>query len=77
MPRGRPTKWATAHVTEGIALGKSGIRVVIWDKWGRKRRGQAVISVGGLRWKAYKAKRFVRIPWDQIDRLVSAMRARS
>lgn len=70
-------KWATAHVTEGIPLGTTGIRVVIWDKWGRTRRGQAIISVGGLRWKAYKAKRFVRIPWDQIDEIVSAKRKRA
>jgi hypothetical protein len=48
---------------------------VVWDKWGRKRRGRVVISVGGIRWYPYKAWRKSRkskskarrISWDDLD----------
>ena len=43
MAQGRPTKWATAQIKEPIALGKTGMRIVIWEKWGKKRMGTAVI----------------------------------
>ena len=49
MARGRPTKWATAKITEPIYLGRSGIEVVVWDKYKKKRRGTIVVSVGGIR----------------------------
>ena len=51
MAQGRPTKWATATITEPVPLGKAGIKIVVWDKWGKKRRGTAIISVGGIRWE--------------------------
>ena len=67
MGAGKPTKWATATISEGIALGKAGISIVIWDKWGKKRRGTAVISVGGIRWYKYKSPKYRKITWDQLD----------
>lgn len=67
MPKGRFNKWATATVKEPIGLGKSGIKIVVWDKWGRKRLGTAVISVAGIRWKSYKRKTWLRISWNKLD----------
>ena len=61
MAKGRPRKWVTATIKEPIALGKSGISIVIWDKWGKTRRGTVVVSVGGIRWYPYKAKNARRI----------------
>jgi hypothetical protein len=68
MAKGKPTKWATARVTEPITLGNAGIEIVIWDKWGKKRRGTAVISVGGIRWFPYKAKNARRLTWDALSK---------
>ena len=70
MAQGKFRKWATAKVSEPIALGKSGIKVVIWDKWGRTRRGTAVVSVGGIRWKSYKKQSWRRLSWDQLDKII-------
>lgn len=73
MPRGRPGKWVTATVIPPVRLGKSGIKVVVWDKWGKRRRGTAVISVGGIRWYPYKhRKRFITITWDKLDGMLDA-----
>jgi len=69
MAKGKPTKWATATISEPINLGKAGIRIVIWDKWGKTRKGTAVINVGGIRWYPYKAKKSRRITWDQLDNM--------
>ncbi len=67
MAQGRPTKWATAKIAEPVALGKAGIEIVIWDKWGKTRKGTAVISVGGIRWYPYKAKNYTKLTWDQLS----------
>jgi hypothetical protein len=67
MAQGRPTKWATAQIKEPIALGKTGMRIVIWEKWGKKRMGTAVISVGGIRWYPYKARKSTRITWYELS----------
>jgi hypothetical protein len=68
MPKGIARRWATAIVKEPIGLGKAGIRIVIWDKWGKTRRGTAVISVGGIRWYAYAAKKpTARLSWDDLE----------
>jgi len=68
MAQGRPKKWVTATVTEPIYLGKAGIKIVIWDKYGRSRRGTVHISVGGIRWFPYKARNPTRtIKWDELD----------
>lgn len=50
MAAGRPRKWVTARISEPIGLGKAGVKIVIWDKWGKTRRGTAIVSVGGIRW---------------------------
>ncbi len=68
MAQGRPRKWATAHVSEPIPLGKAGIRITIWDKWGKSHRGVAVVSVGGIRWYPYRKQKAIRISWDAIER---------
>lgn len=61
MAAGRPQKWVTARISEPIGLGKAGVKIVIWDKWGKTRRGTAIVSVGGIRWYPYKAKKPYRI----------------
>jgi hypothetical protein len=69
MPTGRPSKWVTAKVVEPIELGTRGLELVIWEKWGkRRRRGTAVVSVGGIRWYPYKAKKPYRISWDHLTK---------
>ena len=55
--KGRPTKWVSAQVLEGIAIGKAGMTFEVWDKWKktRKKLGTLTVSVGGLRWWPHKA----------------------
>lgn len=67
MAKGRPMKWATAHITEPIALGNAGIAIILWDKWGKTRRGTAIVSVGGIRWLPYKARQPYRVSWDKLQ----------
>jgi hypothetical protein len=67
MAQGKSRKWMTVNVTEPIPLGKAGLKIVVWDKWGRTRKGTAIISVGGIRWKPYKAKTPYKITWDQLS----------
>jgi len=67
---GRARRWATADVLEPVELGRAGIQVVLWDKWGRKRVGTAIISVGGIRWFPYKYKIPYRIGWDRLTELL-------
>jgi hypothetical protein len=69
MATGRPMRYATARIEEPIHLSTPGIRIVIWDKWGKTRRGTAVVSVGGIRWYPYKAKNPHKITWDELDDL--------
>lgn len=70
MAQGRPSKWATATISEPIPLGKAGIEIVIWDKYSKTRRGKAVISVGGIRWYPRMAKRpRVRLTWNELDEM--------
>ena len=71
MPKGKPMKWVTAAIAEPIGLGKSVIEIAIWDKWGKTRRGRAIISVGGIRWYPYKAKSYKTISWDDLDEMYS------
>ena len=66
MAKGRPTKWVTAVLDEPIALGKSGITIHIYDKWGGKR-GTCKISVGGIRWRPSSGKGFRHISWKRIE----------
>lgn len=69
MASGRPGKWVTATISEPIAIGKAGIKLVVWDKWGKTRRGTILVSVGGLRWFPYKAQRGFRLSWDKLTDL--------
>jgi hypothetical protein len=69
MASGRPGKWVSASVSEPIWLGKAGIEIVIWDKYRKKRLGTALVSVGGIRWKPYKAKNWHRISWDRLGEM--------
>ena len=67
MAKGRPSNWAKLEIPAPIWLGKSGISIVVWDKWGRKRTGTLVVSIGGLRWYPYKSKKPARrIQWDDF-----------
>lgn len=65
----KANRYATATIHESIALGQSGITVVIWDKYHKTRRGTARISVGGIRWTPYKKKTPHLITWDQLDEM--------
>ncbi len=69
---GQPKKWATATISEPVPLGKTGIKIVIWDKYGRTHRGTMIVSVGGLRWKPYNAKKPYRIGWDRLTELLES-----
>jgi len=71
MPTGKWSKWATARISEPISLGKSGISIVIWDKWGKTRRGKLVVSVGGIRWYPYKARRYRKLTWNELDAVLA------
>lgn len=63
-------RYATATINEPIGLGQSGITIVIWDKYGKTRRGTARISVGGIRWFPYKKKKARPIiSWDKLDEM--------
>lgn len=66
MPVGKYSKWAKLEVNEPVWLTKTGVTIVVWDKWGKKRKGTLIVSVGGLRWTPYKAKKAVRVPWDRL-----------
>jgi hypothetical protein len=67
MAQGRPKKWITAEIVEPIPLGNAGIKIVVWDKRGKTRRGTAVVSVGGIRWIGYKMQKPIRISWDDLQ----------
>ncbi|HPW20974.1 MAG TPA: hypothetical protein PLE61_09170 [Vicinamibacterales bacterium] len=67
MAQGRPKKWISARILESVYLGKAGIEVVVWDKWGKTRRGTAIVSVGGIRWRRYKGKKAISISWDKLQ----------
>jgi hypothetical protein len=66
MASGKPKRWVTARISEPISVGRAGIQLVIWDKWGKTRRGRVVVSVGGIRWYPYKAKRPYRVSWNRL-----------
>ena len=66
MPKAK--KWVTAKVKQSIQLGQQGIELIIWDKWGKKKRGTATVSVGGMRWKPEgKSKIKGRLSWNDIE----------
>jgi hypothetical protein len=70
MAQGRATKWAVAELNEPVGLGRRGISIDIWDKYGRNRRGTMVVSVGGVRWYPYRAKRATKLTWPQFSELI-------
>lgn len=72
MAKGKPKKWATARLSEPIALGKAGIEIVIWDKWRKTRRGTAIISVGGIRWYPCNAKKPYSASWNVFDQWMTS-----
>jgi len=67
MAQGRPSKWARMDINQSIWLNRTGISIVVWDKWGRKRKGTLVVSIGGLRWYPYMGKNPGRlIKWSKL-----------
>jgi hypothetical protein len=66
MPTGRYSKWAKASLKEPVWLGKEGIEIVIWDKYGRTRKGTVIVSIGGIRWYPFKAKKPIRLSWAKM-----------
>ena len=68
MAQGRPSKWASVKIEQTIWLDKTGIKIVVWDKHRRKRKGTLVVSIGGLRWRPYKGMKPSRhIKWDDLE----------
>lgn len=67
MTQGRPQKWVIATISEPISIGKAGIKIVIWDKWMKNRKGRVIISVGGISLYSYKAKKRKFMSWDKIE----------
>ena len=68
MAAGKPRKWVTARISEPINIGKAGVELIIWDKWGKTRLGKVIVSVGGLRWYPYMAKKPYRLSWDKLTK---------
>lgn len=66
MAQGRPSKWAKLKIEQPVWLNRAGVSIVVWDKWGRKRKGTLVVSIGGIRWYPYKGKSARRISWDTL-----------
>ena len=68
MAKGRPSKWASVGIEQVFWLDKTGIKIVVWDKYRRQRKGTLFISIGGLRWRAYMGKKPARyISWDSLE----------
>ena len=68
MARGRPTKRVLLKFEQPLMLNKSGVTIIVWDKYRKKRRGRVVVSVGGLRWFSFKKQRRTwRYTWDELS----------
>ena len=68
MAQGKPTKWARVEINQPLLLNKSGMTIIVRDKWGRRRRGRLIVSVGGLRWYPYMGKRATwRRTWEKLS----------
>ena len=68
--QGKPSKWGIVTISQPFFIGKGGITIKVWDKYGRKHLGYAVISVGGIRWYPFgkhKARKFIK--WNQLNDL--------
>jgi hypothetical protein len=65
--KGRPTKWVSASMQESLRVGKPGVTFEIWTKWKKRRRklGNLVVSVGGLRWGFSKMR---RRSWNDVKK---------
>lgn len=70
MARGVPSKWAKLSLLQPVWLNKRGVSIVVWDKWGRRRKGTLEVSIGGLRWYRFKGKKARRISWDKLADLL-------
>ncbi len=65
--KGKPSEWARMDIGESVWLGKKGVSIVVWDKWGQKHKGTLVISIGGLRWYPFKSKKAAwKASWDSL-----------
>ncbi len=61
--------WVTATIKQKFDLNKSGVEIVVWKKWKAQRRGTLSVTVGGVRWFPFKAKkRHDRITWAEFER---------
>jgi hypothetical protein len=69
--KGKPSKWITAQIERPFSLGKDGIRLTVWRKYGREKQGDAYISVGGISWKAPNKQKWTRLSWDRLEEILS------
>lgn len=69
MAQGRPNKWASMRLHENVWLGKRGLEIKVWDKYGRNIKGTLQISIGGIRWFSRMQKKTSLISWDRIAKL--------
>jgi hypothetical protein len=70
MPKGKPSKWASVKINEPIHLTKRGMKITIWDKYGRTHRGYCTVSIGGIRWTPYGKQKAFFLRWDGIEEAV-------
>ena len=67
MAQGRPSKWASVKIKQAIWLDKTGLKIVVWDKYRRNLKGTLVVSIGGLRWYSNRERKPSRyIKWDDL-----------
>jgi hypothetical protein len=57
-------------IHEKLNLTKAGIEIVITAKGRRKRSGTLTVSIGGVRWFPYKAKKPSRMSWKKFAELL-------
>ena len=67
MAKGKPNKWVSVVINEEIIITKRGLRLTIWDKYGRKHKGYCVLSIGGIRWTPFGKQKAHRLTWNQIE----------
>lgn len=71
MAKGKPSTWVSVKVRESIKVGKKGLEIKIRGRGSRSKRGIFTISVGGITWKPYNAKKGKTVNWKNLERYIS------
>jgi len=68
MAQGKPSKYAKVEILEPFYIGKRGITIKVWDKYGRQHLGYATITVGGIRWYPFGKHKASKLwKWHQLS----------